>query len=192
MKLFNRLFNRPKKEEIELQDETVVNEMTDAEPQIDKVDEKKAIFEKKKILSQKLVDAAINGQVNAISRIIEKGADVNFPSIRPGSFYGDITFAIHEAVRNNHIDAVRVLISHRANLNLRDYNSETPLHIAIDNMQHSDTKFKADEIARVLIDNGADLTVCGQYETNPIEFAEDQGQHDIAEYMRNNKVNKPT
>ncbi len=92
-----------------------------------------------------LFDAAMAGRINVLTWLLDKGANVN-------STLPDGTTALHLAIAHKQLEACRILIGHKANLNaaIKKPDSRlTPLLLAIDR--------KAKDIALLLINSGADV-----------------------------------
>ena len=66
----------------------------------------------------------------------------------PGAAFGD-NMPLHEAVKRDNLDAVRLLLELGADVNARDRDGDTPLHEA--------ATWGRPEIARLLLDAGADV-----------------------------------
>jgi hypothetical protein len=76
-------------------------------------------------LSEQLWDAARKGDASAVGALIAKGVDVN----AKGRY--DVT-ALHLAADTGHLEVVRLLIRHKADLNVRDtFYSSTPISWAV-------------------------------------------------------------
>eukprot|EP01059_Diplonema_ambulator_P024010 TRINITY_DN39747_c0_g1_i1.p1 TRINITY_DN39747_c0_g1~~TRINITY_DN39747_c0_g1_i1.p1 ORF type:complete len:417 (+),score=92.51 TRINITY_DN39747_c0_g1_i1:57-1253(+) len=68
--------------------------------------------------------AVFNGHLETAKVLLENGAKVDLK----GGVYGD--YPLHVAVKNNHSTMVNLLLAHKANVNCRNDNGETPLFIA--------------------------------------------------------------
>lgn len=86
--------------------------------------------------------AAHSGNKNAVSMLIELGANINKACDGGAS-------AIFFALGNGHIEIVELLIRHNADVNLKGGSGETPIFKVQDNQ----------EIAKILVNAGADLTI---------------------------------
>jgi ankyrin repeat protein len=94
-----------------------------------------------------LFDAAMAGRINVLTWLLDKGANVN-------SSLPDGTTALHLAIGQKQLEACRILIEHKANLNdaIKKPDSHlTPLLLAIDR--------KDKDIALLLINSGADVNL---------------------------------
>jgi uncharacterized protein len=81
----------------------------------------------KKELEEQLRKSARNGMYQSVLDLIVKGADVN--SQDEGPWFTGYT-ALHEAVRNKHIDIAELLIKSGADVNISDKEGTTPLMLA--------------------------------------------------------------
>lgn len=96
---------------------------------------------------------------NAIYELIAKGANPNY-------FHSDDT-PLHSSIDNNEdpISIVSALLNCKADPNLQDkFTGDTPLHLAI--------KYKNFELAKLLIDNGAIISIRNKDQLTPIELAD--------------------
>jgi len=94
-----------------------------------------------------LFDAAMAGQINVLTWLLDKGANVN-------SALPDGTTALHLAIAQKQFDASRIFVGHKANLNVAIKKPDsrlTPLLLAIDR--------KTKDIALLLINSGADVNL---------------------------------
>ena len=88
-----------------------------------------------------------------------------------GSRAGDLDFFV-EAVRKDRIDEVRALISKGVDVNARDaFGDNAGLHWAASLGQA--------EMARLLIDNGADLNIRNNEGDTPLHWAAKEGQKEL-------------
>jgi ankyrin repeat protein len=104
-----------------------------------------------------LFEAASKGHAAKIKKLLDKGIDVN--SRIEGEYSGTV---LHTALANASVDCVKLLLERGAQVNAKNPQGETPLHLAARGSQytgHSDRKLSDAyvEIARLLIDAGADV-----------------------------------
>ena len=94
--------------------------------------------------------AAFFGAPSAVEELIEKGADkgINSENI-------DGETPLHHACWSGSRYITEVLIHHGSDINMQNKNGETPLHIAIKNMQFGQARFAA--VASALIGHDADI-----------------------------------
>jgi len=77
------------------------------------------------LLSQELIEASRNGQLEPVSQLVERHlTPVNYQSINEG------TTALAAAVIGGFLDIVKYLVEHGADVNLANLRGETPLHLA--------------------------------------------------------------
>ena len=75
-------------------------------------------------LNNKLLSAAINGDIRKVKESIANGADVNAKD-------NDGETALHYAARREYIDVVKVLVENRINVDVKNKNNETAAEIAL-------------------------------------------------------------
>lgn len=101
---------------------------------------------------------AISGRHNdAVLALVAGGADVN---LRCG--YTNTTLPC-TAIRKGGVDILRILIKHGADVDARDIDSDTALHVAA---AHDE-----EEAITVLIEAGADIEARGRLDSTPIHMA---------------------
>lgn len=86
--------------------------------------------------------AAVNGYVDIVKVLLEKGADVNAKNNYRHT-------PLHSAVINGNVNVVNALLGEKADVKAVDKNGDTPLHFAAIN-RHI-------EIIKTLLENGADV-----------------------------------
>ena len=105
---------------------------------------------------------------DAVIRI--KAAQMDAPPIA-GSRAGNLDFFVEE-VRKNRIDEVRTLILQGVDVNSRDvFGDNSGLHWA--------ASLGLAEMARLLIDNGADLDIRNHDRNTPLHWAAAEGQKEL-------------
>ncbi len=109
-------------------------------------------------------EAAANGQIDVIKRLITDFPDVNAVDPLGNS-------PLHMAARNGHSEVVRWLISAGANVNVSDKEGCTPLHQAAFN-GHS-------EVISALISAGANVNGIDNRVVTPIELASKRNHNDM-------------
>ena len=117
-----------------------------------------------------LHDAAKEGNLEEIRRLLKSGTDVNMSGYRGWT-------ALHWAVHSKHKDVVELLISSGASIDVKANDNKTPLHVAAERGPK--------DIAELLIEEGADIgAVDSGYEGGtPLHWAAFRGQKAVAELL---------
>lgn len=105
-----------------------------------------------------LLDAANDGDVRRVARLLEAGADVNTRS-KAGMT------ALHWALFSNSAGVAALLLEHGADVNARDNHGRTPLHFAA---EHGDDRFAA-----LLLEAHADVNARDAAGRSPLHIALD-------------------
>jgi len=120
--------------------------------------------------------AAHFGQEEAANYLLACGADINLKG-KDGKLNNT---ALHASIAGNHINIVRLLLKYGADINslcegeLRK--GFTPLHVA--------AHFNRFEIAKLLIENGANLSITNNESLTPYEYARLKGSSEIADSIQ--------
>lgn len=93
-----------------------------------------------------LLHAAANGYVGIITKLLDKGAN-----IEAKSYWGDRETALHCAALEGQEAAVRILVGKGAELEIKSQSRSTALHFAVE--------FEKEPIVKFLIDSGANVNV---------------------------------
>ncbi len=112
----------------------------------------------------------IKESTTIVGLLLREGVDVNAQDK-----YGNTP--LHNAVSRENPDVVFVLIHSGANVNVRGILGETPLHKAVFGIDQSP------EIAKLLIDNGADTYVANDAGHPPLKIAALSGNVEIIELL---------
>ncbi|MGB3694207.1 MAG: ankyrin repeat domain-containing protein [Spirulinaceae cyanobacterium] len=110
----------------------------------------------------RLIDAAEKGNVQIIRNYLNSGGDPNVKK-------NDIS-ALHRAAGHGYEEIVALLVSHRADVNIRSNRNATPLHWAMFS--------KNMEIASLLINNGADVNAKNENGNTPLHLSATFGSID--------------
>jgi len=119
-----------------------------------------------------LWDAAKSGDVDILEAAIAQGADVNALDVRTNQ---NGRRALNWAAWNNHVDAIEVLLEHRADVDGFNRTGFTAIH-------HSAENGSADA-ARVLIEAGADVNLPSLAGESPLERARREGHQEVVELL---------
>ena len=125
-------------------------------------------------MKQEWEQAVHHGDTDRMFALIKAGADIDALDR-----YGQTALMI--AARDGHAGIVDLLVAHGANLDVTAKYTLSALMLAVINRRA--------DIAKVLVDAGADITVQGAgvpgfYGKNAAELAQDNGQPDVASYIR--------
>ena len=158
----------------------------------------------KKKVAEKLYSAAQRGDIVAVNKYIERGADVEAQGE-----YGNTS--LMAAVERGHENVVDILMAQKADVNKRNNDGATALHFAVKNGQTSITnKLVAggadvnvtdhlgniplriavqkshEEIVKVLIDKGADVNIQNRVGRTSLMIAAEKGDIKITKALINN------
>ncbi|KAF1806435.1 ankyrin repeat-containing domain protein [Mucor lusitanicus] len=111
--------------------------------------------------------AAGDGQIDRVRELLESGIAVD------GHDQFGYT-AMHAAVSYNQIEMVKLLIEKGANVNIEDFEKDTPLYVA-ENV----------EMAQLLLDNGADPKHTNEDGITPALTALEEGWEEVAQFLAN-------
>jgi hypothetical protein len=120
--------------------------------------------------------ASIDGSVDILQWPLNHGADANTWSI-------DGYTPLHWAAYFKEIECVQVLLSHNANTNLQDDDGRTPLYLVV-NRRGEDVL----DIARRLLEHGADPNICSKSHSTPLHHASSLGLLDVARLLLSYKA----
>jgi ankyrin repeat protein len=124
--------------------------------------------------NKKITNAARNGQINLVQKLIDKGVDVN-----KVDKYGKN--ALLYATSYNHKDTVEMLLRNGAVVDMKNSYGETSLKLAI---------FKGYiDIVKLLIEYGADTNAEGNKGVTALMAAAANGQEEIVETLLKNNAN---
>ena len=119
-----------------------------------------------------LIHAAVAGKVELLSWLIENGADINHQDRNGWS-------ALHFAVQEKHVQVVNNLLTNGAAVDLKDTYGNTPLWRAtFDARGHYD-------IVLILAHHGANPHSKNKSDRSPIDFAEQIGDQNLIEALKN-------
>lgn len=104
-----------------------------------------------------LMEACVGGDIAEVKRLMEARVDPNI------SLPGSSTTALHTAVKFSHPEVVMALLNHRARVNGRDAQGDTPLHVCAE--EHGNP-----EVTRELMRHGADLSVRDKAGETPLHI----------------------
>lgn len=121
------------------------------------------------VMAKSLHDAAWQGDLDKVTRLIEQGMDVNEHGMG-----GDTP--LHKAAKGGHLDVVKLLITKGANVNAKSDNGNTPLHSAA-SLGHL-------KVVEFLISKGADVNAEeSNYGATPLHSAARGGNASVVEFL---------
>ena len=128
-----------------------------------------------------------NGNIQYIRNAINNGMEINeaLPNRRER--------AIHMAVRNGHVEVVRLLLDSGALIDKPDMDDYRPIHFAV-NREHLTEKEnpmneKQMDIAKLLIERGADLNKITNSGDSPLDLAARNGDLEMVKLLVENGAN---
>ena len=109
--------------------------------------------------------AVERGHFEIVRTLLKHNADTNAQR--------DIGFTpLHDASGGTRVDMVQLLLNHGADPNAREMDQETPLHRA-----------SSSDIARLLLEQGADLGAEDKWGRTAYQFALDEGHDEVAQFL---------
>jgi len=114
-----------------------------------------------------LLEAVIRDDLQGVKDFLANGADVNAPQV------GDFTTPLHDAALNGHKEVAELLIEKGADVNAKNNDGETPLHLTTNK-----------EIAELLIAKGADVNAKDRVGKTPLDRASDNEKPETAALLR--------
>lgn len=112
-----------------------------------------------------LMLAALKGQLDLASQMVQKGADINKTGWTP----------LHYAASNGHLPVIRLLIENSAYIDAESPNGSTPLMMA--------SMYGSLEAVKLLLDEGADPALKNQQGLTAIQFAQRANRLDVADFI---------
>ena len=120
--------------------------------------------------AENLAEVAKRGDLEAVSRLLESGVDVDMEDNKPHATA--LMWAAHEG----YPDIVRLLIEHGAEIDKRKVTSETALCFAAQQGWI--------EAIKVLVQHGADVNISGWQGASALEAARKKGHQEVEDYLR--------
>jgi len=110
-----------------------------------------------------------------VSDLIYRGANPNYDNRSPGA----MTPPLHLAILRGYEETVRRLVSEGADVNKRDGDDNTPLHLIVQVIggEYSDRYFRYIPILKLLIESGADINLKDRFNRTPLENAISHERH---------------
>lgn len=119
--------------------------------------------------------AAISGEMNRVEKLLKNGAEVNSRGPAAGRVPAGMT-ALMGAATNNHLEVVKLLISHGANINQADDGGGTALIYAV---------WKGNKkVVSFLLENGADVYAKTRDGRTPLSIAKQAGHTEIVKMLK--------
>jgi len=129
--------------------------------------------------SAALVSATQSGDQKSVAYLLDRGADVNYQNDFGLS-------SLHVAASKQDKEMVRLFLTHKALVNVKDKAGRTPLHYAV-GARHPWWKPKDGDIetARLLLDHGADINIADKEGKTPLYYSVRLGKK-MTELLLNN------
>jgi ankyrin repeat protein len=118
-----------------------------------------------------LIQATIYNNVEVVQILIEHGANVNTKDFFNGNA------ALHFAARNYSLELLLLLLKHKAEVDIKNINGNTPLSIAVTN---SSGKGRA---IQLLLLHGADRNSINNQGISPLELANTITDYNIVQFL---------
>ena len=122
-----------------------------------------------------LLNAAIEGDAEAVKRSLDAGADINVQNVKGSQSWTPLFGAVVYGRK----EVIELLIAKGADVNRKCEDYETPLHIAVDAFASPENR---KEIAKLLISNSADVNAVDMRGRTPLDGAKGE----TAELLRKN------
>jgi len=116
--------------------------------------------------------ACFFGLIKSVVLLIDAGADINQASNNDFKVY-----PIHSACANSHLEIIELLISHGADINVKQQRGVSPLHSAAHNGNLA--------IVKLLIENGADKESIMDSGQTPKDMAREENHVEIVDFLLN-------
>lgn len=121
------------------------------------------------------------GGKDSVELLLAHGADVN------DSKNGAVETPLHYAVGPGHEDIIALLLDHGADINAKDWNQDTPLHLAAklsEMMGPSGLSDNSDvKLAAFLLAHGADINARDKWNNTPLHLAARDGRNGVVELL---------
>ncbi|XP_033217235.1 ankyrin-1-like [Belonocnema kinseyi] len=111
--------------------------------------------------------AVKNGQIWIAEELLKRGANPNGIDIRGRT-------PLHTSVLSNFTEVVAFFIKYKVDLEARDEDGKTALHLAADGREH---------IVKLLLDAGANINSTSRNESRPLHFAAERGHVKVVELL---------
>jgi len=104
------------------------------------------LLKRQKKLKKQLYRASKKGNVSQVLRFLDAAAANGTTSKKLlRAHFGDLgSTALHEACANGHFKVIKALLRANANLEAKDNDGDTPLHVAVDEVEVEIAKFASD------------------------------------------------
>jgi ankyrin repeat protein len=129
-------------------------------------------------LDKHLLETVECGYEKALTRLIEKGADINQAYWNESGI--DKNTLLHIAVEKRQKDIAEILIEKGVDVDIKNISKQTPLHIAAENNLY--------QMAALLIENGADINLRDKNGDSALHLAVRAGNTEVAELLIGNRI----
>ncbi len=122
--------------------------------------------------------AAIDGKIDQVKALLEKGTNVNEKEPRMGYT------PLHGAARNGRKEVVELLLDKGADINAKESSSKTPLYLAVE--------FRQKEMVKLLLAKGADINAATGRGENALSVARKKRNTEMVELLIAKGATEPT
>lgn len=123
-------------------------------------------WKRKRMVNNKLIYAAESGDVETIKDLLNKEKHNNFIADINAKGLNDFT-PLHSAVSDDRIEAVKLLLNHKAKVDCLTNSLRTPLHIACNR--------NSLDIIKILVESGADINAQDNNGNTPCHILSNSG-----------------
>lgn len=140
--------------------------------------------------NETLLEAVSSNQLESVRILVEKGTDVNQPTINEGcpAWMTSSNFPLYEACHKGFFDIAKYLIERGADVNQKNDEGGSPLLTAVGGGYNGEDKR---DIVFLLLENGADINVESEYGETPLLRALDRADYEVLHELLNRGVKIP-